>query len=233
MFRYVVRRIVQGIPTLLGITLLSYALMSAAPGGPVTALLVDPRQTPQKQQLIARQLGLNDSWPVQYLRWLVGDAWIQIDSDGDGTPDRYGTRRGILRGDFGHSFFGNRPVIDLIMERVPATLELGITSLLLGLLLGIPVGVFAAVRRGGWFDNTSRIFAVLVRSIPTFWLGLVLILIFGSALHVLPMGGRCPRTVTGCPPLPQRLNYLICLRLCWVQRELRSIHGSCGRRCWT
>lgn len=209
MIKYIVRRLLQAIPTLLGITLISFMLMTAAPGGPITALLVDPRMTPQRQAVIAGQLGLNDPWPIQYVRWLIGDDWMQLDTNGDGQPDSYGSRKGILRLDFGYSFFGSRPVVDLISERIPATLELGIVSLTLGTIIGVLVGVFAAVKRGGWFDNVTRVFAVLVRSVPTFWLGLVLILIFGSSLHILPMGGRCPRTIGGCPPLPQRLHYLL------------------------
>ncbi|MBX3062518.1 MAG: ABC transporter permease [Anaerolineae bacterium] len=209
MFRYILRRIFQAIPTIFGITLLSYLLITAAPGGPVGALGVDPKLTPEKRRILEAQLGVNDPWPVQYLKWLVGDDWLLVDKNGDGEKDGYGNRRGVLRGDFGNSFSGRRPVIDMIAERTSATLELGITSLVVGSILGVIVGILAAVNRGGWFDNLSRVFAVITKSIPIFWLGLMLILIFGATLHVLPMGGRCPRTTGDCPSLLNRTNYIL------------------------
>ncbi|MFN8379067.1 MAG: ABC transporter permease [Anaerolineae bacterium] len=226
MLKYTLRRLLQAIPTFFGITIFSYLLMTAAPGGPVAALTQDPKITPAQRQVLAARLGVNDPWPVQYLRWLLGDTWmrwdsdgdgvsdsaflIPLDADGDGTPEPPGDRLGILRGDFGRSFFYRRPVTDLIGERVAATLELGFAALLLGLVVGVPIGIYAAVKKGGIFDNSTRIMAVIFNAIPIFWLGLILLLIFGSQLHWLPMGGRCPTSLTGgCPPVYQRLEYLI------------------------
>lgn len=209
MGRYILRRLIQAVPTLLGISILTFIIITAAPGGPTAALTVDPRLTPQQKQERAKMLGVTDPWPVQYLRWLAGDDWYRYEEGKDGAPDRYGTRKGILRGDFGYSFIANRPVIQLIGERIGATLELGIASLIIGLLLGVPIGILAAIGRGNWFDNVTRVGAVLINSIPVFWLGLMLILIFGSWLRVLPMGGRCPQALFGCPDLPGRLNYLL------------------------
>jgi len=226
MVKYTIRRLIQAIPTLFGITILSYLLMTAAPGGPVAALTFDPRMSPQDRERVAARLGVNDPLPVQYLRWLAGDDWMRWDADGDGIadhnfivpldangdgePEPPGTNRGILRGDFGRSFYARRPVLDVITERIPATLELGLTSLFFGLIVGVPIGVLAAVRRGTVFDNVTRVMAVLFNAVPIFWLGLILILIFGSWLKVLPMGSRCPSTLTGgCPPIYERLNYLL------------------------
>jgi peptide/nickel transport system permease protein len=210
MIKYTIRRLIQAIPTFFGITIFSYMLMAAAPGGPVAALTFDPRITPQQRQRLAQQLGLDDPLPVQYIRWLIGDDWMQFDTDGDGEVDSYGTRRGILRGDFQRSFTARRPVLDVITERIPATLELGAASLMLGVAVGVPIGILAATRKGGWFDNLTRVLAVVFNAIPIFWLGLILILIFGSWLGVLPMGGRCPPVLTGgCPPVYGRIEYLI------------------------
>ncbi len=226
MLKYTLRRLLQAIPTFFGITVLSFLLMTAAPGGPVAALTQDPRVTPEQRQVLAARLGVNDPWPVQYLRWLLGDDWmrwdsdgdgvadnsflIPLDADGDGKPEPPGDKRGILRGDFGRSYFYRRDVTDMIGERIAATLELGLSALVLGLTLGVPIGIIAAVRRGGWFDNLTRVMAVVVNAIPIFWLGLILLLIFGSQLHVLPMGGRCPVSLTGgCPPVWGRLEFLI------------------------
>ena len=121
-----------------------------------------------------------------------------------------GNRRGIMRGDFGKSVYYKRAALDVLVERLPATLELGATSLLVGLILGVAIGVMAAVNRGGWFDQSSRVGAVIVNSVPNFGLGLLLLLVFGASLGILPLAGRCKTTIDdSCPPLPQRLEYLI------------------------
>lgn len=121
-----------------------------------------------------------------------------------------GDQRGMLRGDFGNSIYFKRPALDILVERLPATMELGMTALIVGVVLGISVGVLAAVNYGGWFDQSSRIGAVIVNSIPNFGLGLLLLLFFGSTLQILPLGGRCRTTLDpSCPPLPERLEYLI------------------------
>ncbi len=226
MTRYILRRVIQSIPTFFGITILSYLLMLGAPGGPVAALTFDPKITPQQREAYAARLGVNDPFPVQYLRWLLGDDWmrwdtngdgiadrsvlIPLDADGDGNAEEPGTRLGILRGDFGNSFFQRRPVLDIVLDRLPATFELGAMALMLSIVLGIPIGILAAIRRGRFFDSATRVMAVLFNAIPAFWLGLILILVFGSALGLLPMGNRCGVSLTGgCPPIYQRLNYLL------------------------
>ncbi len=226
MLKYVIRRLFQAIPTFFGITFLSYLLMQGAPGGPVAALTFDPRMSPREREAVAARLGVDDPFLIQYLRWLIGDDWMRWDSDGDGISDRSfllpldadgdgepeapGNRYGILRGDFGMSFFQKRPVTRAIGELAPATLELGFAALIVGLAIGLPIGIIAAVRKGGLFDNVTRVLAGIFNSVPIFWLGLILILIFGSQLKLLPMGGRCPTTISGgCPPLYERLNYLL------------------------
>src|SRR5438552_156117 len=156
MTRFIIRRLFQAIPTLLGITILSYALMAAAPGGPVAALSFGPKTTPAQRAELAKQLGVDQPWPVQYIRWLGR----------------------VVQGDLGRSFVGNRKVIELVAERAPATIELGGLALLFGVLIGVPIGIWSAVRQGSWFDNVSRVMAVIVSAIPIFWLGLVLILVF-------------------------------------------------------
>lgn len=228
MTKFVIRRILQAIPTLFGISILVYAIMLASPGGPVAALTFAPDITPQERAALAARLGVNDPWYVQYLRWLLGDDWMRFDSDGDGIadtaylipldadgdgePELPGNRRGIVRGDFGRSFFhGQRHSVDVIVERLPATFELGAASIAVGLTIGIPIGVLAAVNRGGLFDNFTRITSVIFNALPVFWLGLILLLFFGgTGLGLLPMGNRCGLVlVGGCPPFYERLEYLI------------------------
>jgi peptide/nickel transport system permease protein len=230
MIKYTIRRLAQAIPTLFGITILTYMLMLAAPGGPVAALAFGPTITPQERAALAARLGVNDPLHIQYLRWLLGDDWmrwdsdgdgiadhavlIPLDADGDGEPEPPGTRLGILRGDFGRSFYqGRRQVLHIVLERIPATLELGVASLLVGLAIGLPVGILAAINRGGIFDNITRVMAVVFNALPVFWLGLMLLLLFGgNGLGWLPMGNRCDvraNLIGGCPPIFQRLDHLI------------------------
>lgn len=218
MTKYIIRRIIQAIPTLFGITILSFMIMTAAPGGPTGALAFSPDTSPEQRARLEAQLGVNDPWPLQYLYWMIGDDWVLRDVDGDGEGDVYGQRRGILRGDFGASFVrGKRPVTELISQFILPTLELTVSALMVGLLFGIPIGLIAAIYRGGIFDNVTRVAAVIFNAIPNFWLGLILILIFGSWLEILPLSGRCPDPTaeqllsgeTGCPPLYQRLEFLI------------------------
>lgn len=225
MTKYILRRVLQSIPIFFGITLLSYALMALTPGGPVAAMAFGANLKPVELEQLKIQLGVNDPWPVQYLRWLVGDDWMRWDTDGDNLADKSviigltsplgeplppGVRKGILRGDFGASFqFQGRKVISLITERMPATLELGVSALVIGATLGILIGVFAAVNHNGWFDQITRVLAVVFDAVPIFFLAIALLLIFGSTLKILPLGDRCPTLLGDCPPLFDRLKYLI------------------------
>lgn len=226
MIKYIIRRLVQAVPTFLGITIISYFLVWASPGSVVDRLLFGPEVRPEQREQLAAELGISDPFPVQYLRWLLGDDWMRWDSDGDGIADQAviieldvngdgepeppGKSRGILRGDFGQSFRNRKPAAQLIIERLPATLELGVSALVLSLVVGLPVGIVSAVRRGRLIDDLSRVMAVIFNAIPAFWLGLILILLFGSTLGILPMGSRCKTTLTGvCPPLYARLEFLI------------------------
>lgn len=243
MIKYVIRRLIQSIPIFFGITILSYILMSAVPGGPVEALAFNNRLKPREKAELKIKLGVSDPLPIQYLRWLVGDDWMRWDVDDDGLADNAvffidllgpelddkgqplideetgepvlkrlppGDQYGILRGDFGNSFFYKRPAMDVLIERLPATLELGLTSLVAGLFLGIAIGILAAINHGNAFDQFSRVFAVIINALPNFWLGLILLLIFGSSLKILPLGDRCETTLDPtCPPISERLEYLV------------------------
>lgn len=121
-----------------------------------------------------------------------------------------GRHYGILRNDFGNSFFYKRPALDILVERLAATIELAVPSLLIGAILGIIVGILAAVYYGRLFDKVSRVAAVIVSSIPDFGLGLLLLLFFGSLLGILPLGDRCKTTLDpSCPPVYERLEYLL------------------------
>jgi peptide/nickel transport system permease protein len=223
MIKYVLRRLLQSIPTVVGITIIAYAVMFFAPGNPASQLLLDPELSLRQRQLLADALGVNDPFHVQYARWLLGDAPIElfgvrvyegrqtpiVDRRGNVTGYRDGTGLGVLRGDFGRSIVSKQPAIDVIGSTIGATLELGWLSLAIGLVVGIPVGVLAAVWQGSIFDQITRVLSVIVSSIPVFWLGLILLLIFGSSLQWLPMGGRFPNSISGEYSAWDRISRLI------------------------
>jgi peptide/nickel transport system permease protein len=210
MTKYIIRRLIQAVPTFFGITVLSFLLMVAAPGDPVTLLTFGPNITAQQREALKERAGVNDPWYEQYIHWLIGDDWKSRGVDDDGNTI-YGNRKGILRGDFGNSLKpGGGPVTRIIKAKVLPTLELTASALIFGLIVGLPIGIYAAIRQGGVFDNATRVLAVIVSAVPIFWLGLILLLIFGSWLEILPLGGRCePKLIGGCEPLYQRLNYLL------------------------
>ena len=131
MHRYIFRRVLQAIPTLFGITLIVYLIMLVVPGDPVSLLAFDPSIRPDERDRLARQLGVSDPFYIQYLRWLIGDDWMMVDTNLDGEVDSYGDNYGILRGDFGTSFkFRGSNPLDLIAERLGATIELNVFVLI-------------------------------------------------------------------------------------------------------
>jgi peptide/nickel transport system permease protein len=221
MIKFIIRRLFQSIPTLFGITILSYAIIVLAPGDPAEIMSFGPRTTRAQKEALARQTGVKDPLYKQYIRWLVGNDFQKfpvLDRYGDPKKDENGntimvsgTKKGILRGDFGESFTARKPAMQVLLEKAPATLELTGLSLLLGLLVGIPIGVVAAALRGGLFDNFTRVMAVLFSSVPIFWLALTLMLIFSSQLGWLPMGGRYPTDyfLDGHVTLKERFEHLI------------------------
>lgn len=170
MTRYVVRRLLQAVPLLFLISLLSFAIMFSSP-----VTMLNPAEFPEDSsaedlQRILAQHGLDRPWYELYVRW-VGR---------------------LLVGDLGESFQTRQPVLGLILERLPATLQLTVTALLLSLVLGVLLGVVAALNQNSWIDGVIRVFAVAGHAVPAFWLGLVLIWIFAVHLRWLPVGGTHP-----------------------------------------
>ncbi len=209
MIRYFQRRLLQTIPTFFGVTLLSFLIMLSAPGDPVALITFSPNADPATAQAMRRQLGLDKPPLLQYVYWLVGNDWTLIDIDGDGTGDQPGERYGLLRGDLGDSIKQKRPVMDLIAQRVPATLRLGVAALLLGYLLGVLLGVLAAVFHRTWVDQLIRVLSVIGNAVPQFWLGLLLIIVFGVQLGILPISGMQNITRRGGFDLGDALRHMI------------------------
>ena len=196
MIQYIIRRLLQAIPMLLLLSLLLFALVNLAPGGPLTAQSRSRRRSAEKEASLKRQFGLDKPLPVQYIIWLVGNDWMQVDEDGDGEVDGYGTRKGIMRGDFGYSYRNREPVLDEIFDRLPNTIYLMTVTLIVVFIVAIPVGILSAIKQYSAFDITATTLSFMGQAIPEFWLGLILVLIFYAWLvnpftgdFLLPSGG--------------------------------------------
>lgn len=193
---HIVRRLLQAIPMLLIVSILLFALVNIAPGGPMAAYARTNRMDPEKKAAIRRSFGLDKPLPVQYVVWLAGNDWMAIDTDGNGVTDSYGTRKGILRGDFGFSYKDRELVIDKIADRLPNTIYLMFFTLLAVGIVAIPIGILSAVKQYSAFDIAATTFSFMGQAIPEFWLGLLLILVFYATLNnpltgesLLPSGG--------------------------------------------
>jgi peptide/nickel transport system permease protein len=166
------------IPMLFILSIVLFALVNIVPGGPLAGQGRSRRVRPEQAEMLKRQFGLNQPLPVQYVIWLAGNDWMKVDPDGDGIKDSYGTRQGILRGDFGFSFQTRRPVLDEIGDRLPNTIYLVGITLIVVFLIAIPIGILSAVKQYSPFDIGVTTFSFMGQSIPEFWLGLLLILVF-------------------------------------------------------
>jgi peptide/nickel transport system permease protein len=192
MTRYLARRLLQAIPTFLGITLITFVVIKLAPGDPVMQMTFDPSIKAETRDKIRRQLGLDKPIIVQYIIWLTGNDWMQAAGIMD-VEERYITR-GVLRLDFGKSYLEKRSALEMVIERVPNTVQLSLASLLIAYLIGVPTGVYAAVKQNSVFDNVARVLAVIFNAVPSFWLSLVVMLLFAVkfrewGLPSIAMGG--------------------------------------------
>lgn len=169
MLRYAARRIAASVPVLLLVTLISFSMMHLVPGDPAAAI-AGSGATNAEIEAIRLQLGLDKPFLIQLATW-------------------YG---GLFRGDLGRSILLNRPVWQAIVERLPITLPLALFALALTLLIGIPAGIIAALRANTWVDQAVTGLAMLGVSVPSFWLALMLIVLFGVHLEWLPTGGFVP-----------------------------------------
>lgn len=235
MTTYVVRRLIQTIGLLFLLSVILFALVNLAPGGPLAGQGQSRHIDPEKVELLKRQFGLDKPLPTQYLIWLVGNDWMKVDVDGDGVAESYGTRKGVLRGDFGFSFRTRKPVLEEIGERLPNTIYLMTVTMLAAILIAIPIGILSAMRQYSAFDITVTTFSFAGQAIPEFWLGLLLILIFYAWLKnpftgdsLLPSGGMTSIGSTGFD-LGDRVVHLILPVatgglgwIAWYSRFLRS-----------
>ena len=180
MARYIVRRLILMLVVILGISLITFSLSRIVPGNPAR-LLAGPHARQEQVDALAERYHLTGSIPEQYLVYMSG----------------------LVRGDLGLSVTTRRPVAEDLLEFLPATIELTSAAFLITVLIGIPVGVISAATRGRVFDHASRVVSIAGVSLPIFWLGLVLQVLFYKHLNLLPVGGRlgildvAPPRVTG------------------------------------
>lgn len=177
MSRYILRRLLQGIPLIFVVSLVVFVLIQSA-GDPLATLggRLPPRA--EDRERLRRQLGLDQPVLVQYIYWLVGNDWTLVDRDGDGEGETPGPRRGVLRGDFGNSIVTRQPAMQIIIERIPNTLILMVTSELLIIFLALVIGVVSAVKQYSLLDNVLTGFSFVTFSMPIFLLAFGLIYIF-------------------------------------------------------
>src|ERR671928_1250290 len=164
MSRYLIRRLLLAIPTLLMISFVLYAVLSLAPGDPLSQFAANPAVPPEVRENIRRSLGLDQPWPVRYVKWLIA----------------------VSHGDWGFSFGSRVPVWDLIKLRIPSTLAVVGFAYLVSLVIAIPIGILSAVKQYSIFDHIATTFAFVGFSVPTFFTGLLLIIILSVKLHLLP-----------------------------------------------
>ena len=167
MLSYIGRRVLQAIPLLIGVSVIGFGLMHLAPGGPLAVYTLNPTITAQDIERIKIIFGLDQPVHVQYFKWAAG----------------------MFTGNWGYTFFGGRPVLGVIVERLPATMLLMSSALSIAILLGMTVGMIGAVRRYSVWDYLATTGALVALSFPTFWFGLMAIFVFAVDLRWLPSGG--------------------------------------------
>ena len=177
MTRYIIRRLLQAIPLLLIISAIIFILINEM-GDPLASFGGRRRIRSQDRERLTRQLGLDQPILVQYAVWLIGNDWMKIDMDGDGIPETPGTRKGVLRGDFGKSLMERRPVLEVIGERIPNTLLLMLTTEVVVWIFALGIGIYSALRQYSTLDNAITAFSFIGYSMPVFWLALLLMFIF-------------------------------------------------------
>lgn len=185
MTKYIIRRVLQAIPLLFIISFLAFWIYSIIPNTPFRAeLALNPNATEEDIRRLEEKYGFNKPFPVRYVEWLGG----------------------ILRGDFGRSYFTKRPVFDMIFERLPNTLLLASCAFLISLSVGVPLGIYSALNRNTVADNVIRSLTVFFTALPAWAIGLILIIVLGGQLRLFPQGGMY--TIGKEADLLNRLHHL-------------------------
>lgn len=164
MTRYIVRRLLIAIPTLLAISFVMYAILALAPIDPLASFAADPRVPPEVREAVRRSLGIDQPWPIRYVKWVTA----------------------LAQGDFGASFMTRSSVGDLIWQRLPSTLLVVGIAYIVGVLVALPLGILSAVKRNEMTDRVISTSAYIGFSLPTFFFGILLIIVLSVKLRWLP-----------------------------------------------
>mgnify|MGYP001557631026 FL=1 len=168
MLKFILSKLLYLIPTVLGITLIAFSFIRLLPGDPVLLMAGERGVSPERYAEISAQLGFDKPIWQQYFNYLAN----------------------LLHGDFGNSLVTKKPVLTEFLTLFPATVELGLVAIIIATVIGVPVGVIAAIKRGSWFDQISMTGALVGFSMPIFWWGLLLIIFFSGILQWTPVSGR-------------------------------------------
>jgi peptide/nickel transport system permease protein len=203
MASYIGRRLLSFIPVALILIVFTFSLIHLTPGNPAYTILGD-QASKENVQLLEAKLGLDQPLTVQFFRYMSN----------------------TLRGDFGNSLFGGQPVINLIVTRIPITLELAVLAILLSLCISLPLGILSAKKPNSWIDHFSRLLALAGAAVPTFWLSLILVFLLSVTVQWLPSLGWVPLS----EGIGDNLNHLIipvfALSLPLSAMESRMLRGE-------
>ena len=166
MTRYIIGRLFQGSFAIWGVTVIIFIAVRIS--GDAASLMIPQDAEPQEAELVRQLYGLDQPYHIQYIKFIAN----------------------AVKGDFGRSYRWHDPALKVVLDRVPATLQLAGVAALVSLLIALPIGVLSAVHHGGWIDNFGKVFALLGQSMPTFWVGILFILLFSVQFRIFPTSGR-------------------------------------------
>jgi len=187
MTQYLIRRVLVAIPTLLIISAVIYAILALAPGDPLSGITTNPSITPAMRETIRHSLGLDQPWYVRYFTWISS----------------------LAKGDRGFSLAAKVPVTELIRQRMPQTLWVVGLAYLIAITIAIPVGIISAVKQYSLFDQAATTFAFVGQSVPTFFTGLLMILLFSVKLHWFPSIYKSTLQVTDLASFGQQVKQMV------------------------
>ncbi|EFO79608.1 binding-protein-dependent transport systems inner membrane component [Oscillochloris trichoides DG-6] len=201
MTHYILRRILIAIPTLLLISMVIFAVLALAPGDPLAEFALNPAIPEATRELIRIQFGLDQPWPIRYLKWLIA----------------------LLRGDWGFSFASKSPVIDLIWQRLPQTLVVVGSAHLIGIILAIPIGIISAIKQYSLFDTIATMLALIGLSLPSFFIGIIAMLVFAVNLKWFPLVYSTTLEVRDLASLGQQVRQMFLPVLVLVVQQTGAI----------
>ena len=196
MLRYIIKRLLQGIPLVFLVSVVLFVMMQNM-GDPLATMGGRSVTRKDDRERLSRQLGLDKPVIVQYFYWLLGNDWTKVDMDGDGIAETYGVRKGVLRGDFGQSLVARQPAMDVILSRLPNTLILMVVSEIVVIVGALVLGVYSALRQYSLLDNIVTTLSFVGYSMPIFFVALSTMYIF--AVNFKRWGCQRAYRWEGCP----------------------------------